>query len=275
LTQQKYQLSRRRKCCYNNCMANDLQQILKLQDLFQISGWQHKLHWKPFFSGVDIYRLYGDGETGPTAALLRFHPGGRVPLHEHSGYEHIFVLAGSQVDENSRADAGMLIINPPGTSHSILSESGCLVLAIYENPVRVLDTNDPQKDPIPANQILLAVNGTLMRGLELNQNLIAAGATFVREAHTEPAFRLWTIHDRHPAMVRVKTGGGAVAVEVWSVPPAGLASILLKEPAGLSIGKVKLADESEVLGVLAEPVLCESQKEITQFGGWRAYIARG
>lgn len=122
--------------------------------------------------------------------------------------------------------------------------------------------------PIP-----LAVNGTLMRGLELNPNLLAVGATFLREAATESAYRLWSIADRHPAMVRVSAGGVAVAVEVWAVPAAGLASILLKEPPGLNIGKVKLSDGSEVLGVLGEPVLCEGQKEITSFGGWRTYVA--
>ena len=121
--------------------------------------------------------------------------------------------------------------------------------------------------------VLLAVNGTLMRGLALNPNLLAAGATFLRETKTEAAYRLWSVGDRHPAMVRVKEGGVAVAVEVWSVPAAGLAGILLQEPPGLSIGKVKLADGSEVLGVLAEPVLCEGAKEITPYGGWRAYVA--
>jgi hypothetical protein len=125
---------------------------------------------------------------------------------------------------------------------------------------------------LPAN-VLLAVNGTLMRGLELNPNLLAAGATFVCETKTEPAYRLWSINDRHPAMIRVKTGGVAVAVEVWSVPASGVATILLNEPPGLSIGKAKLADGSEVLGVLGEPILCEHQKEITSFGGWRAYTA--
>lgn len=119
--------------------------------------------------------------------------------------------------------------------------------------------------------VLLAVNGTLMRGLELNPNLLEVGATFVRETSTEPSYRLWSINDRHPAMVRVKSGGVSVALEVWAVPPAGLASILLKEPPGLSIGKVKLSDGAEVLGVLGEPILCEGQREITAFGGWRAY----
>lgn len=117
-------------------MNNQAQPVLKLNDLFQISGWQQKLPWKPFGDGVDIYRLYGNDEAGPTAALLRFRPGGRVLLHQHTGFEHIFVLSGSQVDENSRAETGTLIINPPGTSHSILSEHGCIVLAIYEKPVK-------------------------------------------------------------------------------------------------------------------------------------------
>ena len=125
---------------------------------------------------------------------------------------------------------------------------------------------------MPEN-ILLAVNGTLMRGLELNPNMLAVGATFVREDATVPAYRLFSIGDRHPGMFRVASGGVPVAVEVWSVPPDGLASILLKEPPGLSIGKVSLLSGDEILGVLAEPILCEGQQEITRFGGWRAYIS--
>lgn len=53
----------------------------------------------------------------------------------------------------------------------------------------------------------LAVNGTLMRGLALNQNLLDIKAEFVREAKTEPVYRLWSISDRHPAMQRVESGG--------------------------------------------------------------------
>ena len=126
----------------------------------------------------------------------------------------------------------------------------------------------------PPARVRLAVNGTLMRGLELNAALLDVGATFECETATEAAYRLWSIADRHPAMVRVTAGGRAVAVEVWSVPVDGLVSILLNEPPGLCIGKVRLADRSEVLGVLGEPALCEGQTEITAFGGWRAYLAR-
>jgi hypothetical protein len=71
----------------------------------------------------------------------------------------------------------------------------------------------------------------------------------------------------------VASGGVAIAVEVWEVPAAGLASILLGEPPGLCVGKVRLADGEETLGVLGEPILCEGQREITDYGGWRAYVA--
>jgi hypothetical protein len=119
--------------------------------------------------------------------------------------------------------------------------------------------------------IHLAVNGTLMRGLELNDNLLKAGATFVEETTTAPIYRLWSIQDRHPAMIRVAKGGKAIAVEIWAVPPAGVCAILLQEPPGLCIGKVVLANNEVLLGVLGEPFLCEDQREITEWEGWRAY----
>jgi gamma-glutamylcyclotransferase (GGCT)/AIG2-like uncharacterized protein YtfP len=120
--------------------------------------------------------------------------------------------------------------------------------------------------------IKLAVNGTLMRGLELNGNLLNLGATFLEETTTEPSYRLWSIGDRHPAMQRVKEGGVAIAVEVWAVPPAGLGSLLAKEPPGLTIGKVRLQNGETVLGVLGEAICCENGIEITEYGSWRAYI---
>ena len=123
------------------------------------------------------------------------------------------------------------------------------------------------------DDVLLAVNGTLMRGLELNGNLLAAGARFVREDRTDACYRIWTIDDRHPAMLRTPGEGAAVDVEIWQVPREGLAGILLTEPPGLAIGKVVLQDGSIVLGVLGEPFLCAGRREITQFGGWRGYLA--
>ena len=124
-----------------------------------------------------------------------------------------------------------------------------------------------------AEGLKLAVNGTLMRGLVLNPNLLTVGAEFLYEAATTPDYRLWSINDVHPAMVRVSRGGVSVALEVWQVPAVGLVQVLLQEPSGLSIGKVTLDTGETVLGVLGEPILCEGQREISAYGGWRAYCA--
>jgi carbamate kinase len=121
--------------------------------------------------------------------------------------------------------------------------------------------------------VLLAVNGTLMRGLKLNENMATANATFVREAATEPAYRLFSVDDDHPAMVHVTDDSGtAVKVEVWAVPRPRLAELLESEPSGLAIGKVRLDDDSTVLCVVGESAAVEGQRDITEYGGWRAYV---
>ena len=126
--------------------------------------------------------------------------------------------------------------------------------------------------------LLVAVNGTLMRGLELEPNLVNLGSTFVKEDRTVPEYRLYSIGDVHPAMVRLPTAatnGVSVAVEIWSVPSSGVATLLQKEPPGLSIGKVRLQDNSTVLGVVAEPALVVGMKDISDFdGNWRNYIVQ-
>ena len=111
-----------------------MHQVLILKDLLNIALTQDELPWEPFRPGVDIYRLYG-GQEGAAAALLRYQPGASVPRHDHTGFEHIFVLSGSQTDQNGEHQAGTLVINPPSTNHSVISHAGCIVLAIWEKPV--------------------------------------------------------------------------------------------------------------------------------------------
>ena len=101
--------------------------------------------FEPLHDGVDILRLYGPDPhdldavlSEPSAAFVRYRPGAAVPLHRHTGYEHIFVLDGSQADEHGSYDRGSCIINPPGSAHSVTSEKGCLVLAIWDHPIELL-----------------------------------------------------------------------------------------------------------------------------------------
>ncbi len=92
-----------------------------------------------------IHRLYGDGISGPAAALLHFLETTAVPEHSHDGYEHIIVLAGSQRDEWGNLPVGTLRVHSPGTNHKVVAEKGCLVLAIYEKPVRFVENTVSEK----------------------------------------------------------------------------------------------------------------------------------
>jgi anti-sigma factor ChrR (cupin superfamily) len=94
--------------------------------------------WQPFRDGVDIFPLYGDRGHGAAAALLRYGAGTRVPRHRHSGWEHILVLTGSQADESAEYGPGTLVLNHPESTHSVVSRSGCVVLAIWSGPVVIL-----------------------------------------------------------------------------------------------------------------------------------------
>lgn len=113
-----------------------------VENLWTLTQRVDTLPWQPFRPGVEIHRLYGDAH-GPSAALLRYQPGTQVPHHDHTGYEHIIVLSGSQRDQHQVYPAGTLTINAPGSDHWVASDEGCLVLIIWEKPVAIrADTLD-------------------------------------------------------------------------------------------------------------------------------------
>lgn len=96
------------------------------------------LPWEPFRDGIEASWLYRNGPDGPAAAFLRYLPGARVPLHRHRGYEHVYILRGSQTDRNGRLGAGSFIVNPPDTQHDVISEDGCLALLVWQIPVEII-----------------------------------------------------------------------------------------------------------------------------------------
>lgn len=95
------------------------------------------MDFEPFSEGVEISWIKkGD----PGVALLRYAAGARVPKHVHTGLETILVLDGSQSDERGTYGAGALVLNPEGSSHSVWSSDGCVILIEWERPVRFTDT---------------------------------------------------------------------------------------------------------------------------------------
>jgi anti-sigma factor ChrR (cupin superfamily) len=85
-------------------------------------------------SGVEIHVLH-EAADGARTAILRYAAGAEVPAHRHEGYEYIYVLQGEQGDERGRYSAGSFVVNEPGMTHRVFSETGCVVLIIWQRPV--------------------------------------------------------------------------------------------------------------------------------------------
>jgi allophanate hydrolase len=68
-------------------------------------------------------------------------------------------------------------------------------------------------------------------------------------------------------------GGAAIDVEVWRLAPDAFASFVDEVPRPLAIGTVVLADGRAVNGFVCEPGALADAVEITEFGGWRPWLA--
>ncbi len=94
-------------------------------------------------------------------------------------------------------------------------------------------------------------------------------------AKTAPVYRFYALPGElphRPGMVRVAEGGAAVALEVWSLPTDKVGAFVRQIPAPLGLGAVTLADSTSVLGFLCESHATREARDITSFGGWRAYL---
>jgi allophanate hydrolase len=131
-------------------------------------------------------------------------------------------------------------------------------------------------DPALAeDRVPIAVVGAHMSGLPLNGQLVELGGRLEKACRTAPVYRFYALPGgppRRPGMVRVAEGGGAVELEVWSLPATSVGSFLRKIPAPLGLGTVSLADGSAVPGFLCESHATAGAEDITSLGGWRAYL---
>jgi len=85
--------------------------------------------WVPSpMAGVDRRMLdrIGD-EVARATSIVRYAPESSFSAHTHTGGEEFFVLDGVFQDEHGDFPAGSYIRNPPTTSHTPGSESGCTI----------------------------------------------------------------------------------------------------------------------------------------------------
>ncbi|WP_296666385.1 allophanate hydrolase [Demequina sp.] len=131
-------------------------------------------------------------------------------------------------------------------------------------------------DPGAAPTLELAVVGAHLEGLPLHDDLTVTGATLVARTFTAPEYRLFELARStppKPGLARVRAGGRSIEVEVYAVPLASVGGFLATIPAPLGIGTVELVDGSRVHGFVCEAIGLEDARDVTEFGGWRAYLA--
>jgi allophanate hydrolase len=124
----------------------------------------------------------------------------------------------------------------------------------------------------PDETALFCVGGH-MAGLPLNHELVALGGRFLSAARTAPQYRLYALGAR-PGLVRQQDGGAAIEGEIWCLPTASIGALLARVPAPLGFGIVHLAS-GDCLGFLAEAAAAAGGKDITDRGGWRAWLTAG
>jgi quercetin dioxygenase-like cupin family protein len=113
------------------------------EDVFNYIVRTVETEWKPLVeggvntSGIFLKPLRVDQATGraPTF-LLRFEPGAKYPYHDHPAGEELFVLSGSCVIEGATLAEGDYLYTPPGSKHSVRTDTGCTLL--FQVPAEVV-----------------------------------------------------------------------------------------------------------------------------------------
>jgi len=116
--------------------------LLQENLLGNLSGTE--ICFEPLYAGsrskAEICWLYRPEEAhGSGAALIRYQPGGEAPLHVHTSFELIYMLEGEMTTTQGKVKKNDLILLPPGSQHSSKSETGCVALIIWNQPVQLID----------------------------------------------------------------------------------------------------------------------------------------
>ncbi len=169
----------------------------------------------------------------------------------------------------------------PGGGDARLAEIGRVFHADTQLPLGALKLPQPALPPVPAaavdGEIAVAVVGAHLSGLPLNGELRTLGGRLLEATKTAPDYKLYALNGAvppKPGLLRVEAGQGAsVEVEVWALPKAAFGAFIDGVGAPLSIGTLTLAGGQSVKGFLMEAAAAAGARDISSFGGWRAYLA--
>jgi allophanate hydrolase len=174
---------------------------------------------------------------------------------------------------------GVTFLAPAGRD-AWLASLGRVFHARTHLPLGALDLAQPPLASLGLGtrdgDIAIAVVGAHLSGMPLNGELRALGARFLQATATAADYRLFALdtHPPKPGLLRVAPDSGvAVEVELWALGAEEFGRFVAAVSPPLSIGTLKLRDGSEVKGFLVEAAATAAARDISRFGGWRAFLA--
>lgn len=121
----------------------------------------------------------------------------------------------------------------------------------------------------------LLVVGAHLRGQPLAWQLADRGARWLGPVRTAPLYRLVRLDTEPPKPGLARVGpvdGTAIGGELWLVSTAMLGDFLASLPAPMALGRVTLADGSEVVGFGCAMDAWRDGEDISHHGDWPSYL---
>jgi len=205
-------------------------------------------------------------------------------LGTYTNFVNLLDMCGLAVPAAMRPDGtpfGITLLAPAGED-AALAAIGREFHAATGLPLGALNYRPPPLQELAAkpahNEIAIAVVGAHLSGMPLNGELRAAGARLIECTATAPHYRLYALAGTRPpkpGLLRVKNGAGAaIELEVWAMSEAAFGRFVAAVPPPLSIGTLELDDGRAVKGFLVEAEAVAGARDISSFGGWRAFTAQ-
>ncbi|KIQ20290.1 allophanate hydrolase [Rhodococcus sp. MEB064] len=157
------------------------------------------------------------------------------------------------------APFGVMVVGPAFSDQVVLDLAA---LVAGDRPAVVVDEG-----------VDVLVVGAHLRGFPLNGQLVERGARFLGEVSTSADYRLVDLGTTPPKPGLVRHGSASIAGELYRMAPAHLGTFLAALPAPMGLGPVTLSDGRQVIGFMCAADAAEAGTDITEFGGWRAYMA--
>ncbi|KUI26507.1 allophanate hydrolase [Mycobacterium sp. GA-2829] len=134
----------------------------------------------------------------------------------------------------------------------------------------------PVRAGVPA--VPLLVVGAHLRGQPLAWQLESRGARWLGPAVTAPLYGLVRLDTAPPKPGLMRVGGDtgtAIRGELWLVTTAMLGNFLAALPSPMMLGRVTLADGTEVVGFGCALDAWKAGADISAYGNWLDYLADG